>query len=65
MADLSHVATANTRTILADWRREAKRDNIDEFWKAIERDTKSVLNALPEKTTEEEAAVHTGAEWKV
>ena len=63
MSILSHVAPVSPNTILADWRREVKYNNIDEFWKAIERDMKNLLNSLLEKTMEEEVIVYTGAEW--
>ena len=51
------------RTILANWRREVKYNNIDEFWKTTERNIKQLLNNLPEKAMEEEMAVYTGGEW--
>jgi len=63
MPILSNVLPATTRTILAEWRREVKYNNIDEFWKATERDMKQLLNSLLEKTMEEEVVVYTGAEW--
>ena len=61
--ELTNFETQNTRTILAEWRREVKQNNIDEFWKATERDMKQLLNSLLEKTMEEEMVVYTGAEW--
>ena len=63
MSVLSRVAPVSPRTILADWRREVKYNNIDEFWKTTERNMKQLLNNLLEKTMEEEIAVYTGAEW--
>ncbi len=57
------IAPATTRTILSEWRREVKYNNIDEFWKGIERDIKQLLNNLLEKTMEEEITVYTQAEW--
>lgn len=63
MSVLSRVAPVSPNTILADWRREVKYNNIDEFWKATERDMKQLLNDLLEKTMEEEVIVYTGAEW--
>ena len=63
MSILSHVAPVSPNTILADWRREVKYNNIDEFWKAIERGMKNLLNSLLEKIMEEEVLVYTGAEW--
>lgn len=63
MANLSSVAPTTTRTILADWRREVKDNNVDEFWKATERQMKQILNDFLEKTMEEEVVIYTGAEW--
>ncbi|MBU1367536.1 MAG: hypothetical protein KJ711_06965 [Candidatus Omnitrophica bacterium] len=59
----SSVAPVTTRTILADWRREVKYNNIDEFWKTTQRDMKQLLNSLLERTMEEEVIIYTGAEW--
>jgi len=63
MSILSRVAPVSPRTILADWRREVKYNNIDEFWETTERDMKQLLNNLLEKTMEEEVVVYTGTEW--
>lgn len=60
---LSRVAPTATRTILADWRREVKYNNVDEFWKVAERQMKELLNNFLEKTMEEEVIMYTGAEW--
>jgi transposase-like protein len=57
------VAPVSPNTILAEWRREVKYNNIDEFWKATERNMKQILNNLLEKTMEEEVVVYTGAQW--
>jgi len=63
MSILNSIAPVSPNTILADWRREVKYNNIDEFWKAIEQDMKQLLNNLLEKTMEEEATVYTQAQW--
>lgn len=63
MAVLSSIAPTATRTILADWRREVKDNNVDAFWKAAERQMKQLLNDFLEKTMEEEVIMYTGAEW--
>ena len=60
---LNNILPLTPKTILADWRREVKYNNIDEFWKAIERDMKQLLNYLLENTMEEEITVYTKAEW--
>ena len=52
MSILSRVAQVSPRTILADWRREVRYNNIDEFWKAMELDMKQLLNNLLEKAME-------------
>jgi len=63
MRVLDKITPVSPRTILADWRREVKYNNVDEFWKATERNMKQLLNSLLEKTMEEEVVVYTGAEW--
>ena len=63
MSILSRVAQVSPRTILADWRREVRYNNIHEFWKAMELDMKQLLSNLLEKTMEEETTVYAQAEW--
>jgi len=63
MISLNSIAPVSPRTILADWRREVKYNNVDEFWKATRRNMKQLLQSLLEETMEEEITVYTGAEW--
>ncbi|MHA1332265.1 MAG: IS256 family transposase [Candidatus Hodarchaeales archaeon] len=61
--ELTNFETLNTRTILADWRREVKYNNIDEFWKSTQRNIKELLRELLERTMQEELIIYTGREW--
>jgi putative transposase len=61
--ELTNFGTLNTRTILADWRREVKYNNIDEFWKATQRDMKELLRGLLEDAMSDEVLIYTGRQW--
>lgn len=50
-------------TIVADWRREVKWNNIDEFWKETERQMKELLHSIFKGVMEDELIAYTGAEW--
>ena len=63
MNTYERIAPVSPNTIVAEWRREVKYNNIDEFWKGIEQDMKQILRGLIEKVMEEEVVVYTGAEW--
>ena len=63
MSILDKVAPVSPDIILAEWRREIKQNNIDEFWKATRRHMKQLLSNFLEKTMEEEVVIYTGAEW--
>lgn len=63
MNTFNRVAPVSPNTILADWRREVKYNNIDEFWKSIERNIKELLRGLLESTMQEELVIYTGREW--
>lgn len=63
MNTLDRIMPVSPNTILADWRREVKDNNIDEFWKSIERDIKELLRGLLESTMQEELVMYTGREW--
>ena len=60
---LTNFETQNTRTILAEWRREVKYNNIDEFWKSAQRNIKELLRGLLERTMQEELLIYTGRAW--
>lgn len=51
------------RQILAEWRREVKWNNIDEFWKGIKVNMTQLLRNLLEGAMQEDMVVYTGAEW--
>jgi transposase-like protein len=57
------VLPVTTRTILADWRREVKRDNIDEFSKGIKQQMKEALRNIFDSIMREEIMVYTGTQW--
>lgn len=57
------VLPVTTRTILADWRREVKRDNIDEFSRGIKQQMKETLRNIFDSIMREELTVYTGTQW--
>ena len=63
MNTYERIAPVSPNTIVAEWRREVKYNNIDEFWKGIEQDMKQILRGLIEKVMEEEVVIYTGAKW--
>jgi transposase-like protein len=63
MNTFERISPVSPNTILADWRREVKYNNIDEFWKSIERNIKELLRGLLETTMQEELVIYTGREW--
>lgn len=50
-------------TIVADWRREVKWNNIDDFWKNIQAHIKQLLKDFMETIMQDEILVYTGREW--
>lgn len=50
-------------TIVADWRREVKWNNIDDFWKNIQIHIKQLLKDFMETVMQDEITVYTGREW--
>lgn len=50
-------------TILADWRREVKWNNIDDFWQNIQANIKQLLKDFMETVMQDEILVYTGREW--
>lgn len=62
MRTLDNVVVS-PNTIVADWRREDKWNNIDEFWKGIERQMKELLRSTFKGVMEDELAVYTGTQW--
>ncbi len=63
MNTFERISPVSPNTILADWRREVKYNNIDEFWKSIERNIKELLRGLLEATMQEELVIYTGRQW--
>jgi len=62
MRTLDNVVVS-PNTIVADWRREDKWNNIDEFWKGIERQMKELLRSTFKGVMEDELVVYTGTQW--
>ncbi|MFH1772275.1 MAG: IS256 family transposase [Candidatus Omnitrophota bacterium] len=58
-----NVCPATRRHIVADWRRTVKENDVDSFWKAIERQRKESLKLMFEETMSEELKVYLGLEW--
>lgn len=50
-------------TIVADWRREVKWNNIDEFWQNTQAHMKQILKDFMETIMQDEILVYTGREW--
>jgi len=50
-------------TIVADWRREVKWNNIDEFWQNTRVHMKQLLKDFMETIMRDEVLVYTGREW--
>jgi transposase-like protein len=50
-------------TIVADWRREVKWNNIDDFWQNIQLHIKQLLKDFMETVMQDEITVYTGREW--
>ena len=57
------ICPTATRVILADWRREVKENNLDEFYKGIERQMKQALRNIFDGVMQDELVVYTGAQW--
>jgi putative transposase len=57
------VLPVTTRTILADWRREVKENDIDSLWKGIERQMKEALKTFCEEIMRDELIIYTGTQW--
>jgi len=50
-------------TIVADWRREVKWNNIDDFWQDIQVQIKQILKDFMETVMKDEVLVYTGRDW--